>query len=158
MVDVPARLLHQYFQRESRDSDSSFRAKPSLRELITFRQINLQNSEWPINTVFDVIFCRNVMIYFDSPSQKKIVNHFAEHLADDGYLMIGHSESLFGLTDLFKPLGETIYGRNLTHSIPGKALTGDATQSSGPQVRRVAPFKQLIQPSAVKPNQCPPAH
>ena len=144
VADMPARLLHQYFQRESRSPESSVRAKPILRELITFRQINLQNSEWPINTIFDVIFCRNVMIYFDAPSQTKIVNHFAEKLADDGYLMIGHSESLFGLTDLFKPLGETIYGRNLAVSAPRKSKQLVPVQVETPTPRNGANNRKSV--------------
>ncbi len=103
--DIPSYLKTRYFSRESRSRDSNLQAMPILRDLITFRRLNLQDAVWPINTQFDIIFCRNVMIYFDGPSQTKIVNHFAQKLTPDGYLIIGHSESLFGLTDTFKPLG-----------------------------------------------------
>ncbi len=58
---------------------------------------------------FDVIFCRNVAIYFDKPTQKTMFERFADLLSDDGYLYIGHAESLFSVTKRFKLIGQTIY-------------------------------------------------
>jgi chemotaxis protein methyltransferase CheR len=81
---------------------------PELRERIRFRQLNLKN-EWPMRGPFDVIFCRNVVIYFDKEMQKKLFNRFADMLTPNGYLFIGHSESLFGISDRFKVAGRTIY-------------------------------------------------
>ena len=81
---------------------------PELRERIRFRQLNLKD-HWPMRGPFDVIFCRNVVIYFDKEMQKKLFNRFADMLSVNGYLFIGHSESLFGISDRFKVAGRTIY-------------------------------------------------
>jgi len=79
-----------------------------LRELITFKQLNLMES-WPMKGPFDVIFCRNVVIYFDKDTQRRLFERYAGLLANDGYLIIGHSESLYRVTDKFELLGNTIY-------------------------------------------------
>lgn len=81
---------------------------PELRDRIRFRQLNLKDA-WPMRGPFDVIFCRNVVIYFDKEMQKKLFNRFADILTPSGYLFIGHSESLFGISDRFKVAGRTIY-------------------------------------------------
>jgi chemotaxis protein methyltransferase CheR len=85
------------------------RAKRRLRELLTFRQINLIEDVWPIHAKFDAIFCRNVMIYFDLPTQRKVVEHLVRHLKPGGYLMLGHSESIQWTPSPVQPLGNTIF-------------------------------------------------
>lgn len=129
LADVPLHLRRNYFNRESRSEDSRWTAKPILRDLITFRRINLQESPWQINTQFDIIFCRNVMIYFNAETQAALIERFAEKLNPEGHLIIGHSESLFGISTRFKPLGETIYG-----FAPGQAVTSRNTNSGSVKV------------------------
>ncbi len=138
--DVPKWMLTKYFERESRSEDAACRAKSTLRDLLTFRRINLQETQWPINCAFDVIFCRNVMIYFDQPSQRKIVSHFADHLLPNGYLIIGHSESLFGISEQFQPLGETVYrlqGNGAPTSKKFAGPTNSATNGSNVEQSRI---------------------
>ena len=60
---------------------------------------------------FDVIFCRNVVIYFDKPTQRRLFDRYADMLRPDGWLFIGHSESLLNVTDRFEPVGRTVYRR-----------------------------------------------
>lgn len=100
--------LQRWFRRGRGENDGKVRVSQHLAELITFKQLNLM-SKWPVRGPFDVIFCRNVVIYFDKATQKALFERYAELLADDGYLFIGHSESLYRVTDRFRPLGQTIY-------------------------------------------------
>lgn len=79
-----------------------------IRQMVTFRQLNL-TAEWPMRGPFDAIFCRNVTIYFDKPTRIRLLNRFANILSDGGHLFVGHSESLFGLTDRFRSVGRTIH-------------------------------------------------
>ncbi|PPQ29302.1 CheR family methyltransferase [Rhodopila globiformis] len=79
-----------------------------LRDLVAFRQLNLLGA-WPMRGRFNVIFCRNVVIYFDKPTQRTLFDRFADILAPGGWLIVGHSETLFRLSDRFEALGRTIY-------------------------------------------------
>ncbi|MCM0001236.1 MAG: protein-glutamate O-methyltransferase CheR [Erythrobacter sp.] len=84
---------------------------PEVQALVRFRELNLMG-EWPMNRPFDVIFCRNVMIYFDIPTKERLIERFARQLAPGGYLYIGHSERVSGpATALLEPVGPTIYRR-----------------------------------------------
>jgi len=77
--------------------------------MVHFRRLNLLDSSFPMKGVFDIIFCRNVIIYFDRESQKRLFENFHRYLAEDGYLFIGHSETLSGITDRFVFVRNTIY-------------------------------------------------
>ena len=105
---LPRADLRGWFQRGTGANARHVRVKRAAQGLITFRQLNLLQ-DWPISGPFDVIFCRNVMIYFDKDTQRRLVGRFAELLADGGHLYIGHSESLFNVSDRFRLLGKTIY-------------------------------------------------
>lgn len=84
---------------------------PEVRELVQFKRLNL-HGEWPMRRPFQVIFCRNVMIYFDQPTKERLVARFAQALAPGGFLYIGHSERISGpAEDLLEPVGPTIYHR-----------------------------------------------
>ena len=81
-----------------------------VRSLITFKQLNLLDS-WPMRGPFDAIFCRNVVIYFDKQEKCVLFDRLADMLAPGGWLYIGHSENLHGITDRFQLMGRTIYRR-----------------------------------------------
>lgn len=102
------RLLRRCFLRGAGSLAGKFRIKPELQAPLSFRQLNLVK-EWSMNEPFDVIFCRNVVIYFDKPTQKRLFNRFADSMVPGGYLYIGHSESLFQVTDRFELVGTTTY-------------------------------------------------
>lgn len=86
---------------------------PAVQAMVRFRELNLMG-EWPMQRPFDVIFCRNVMIYFDLPTKERLVERFARHLVSGGYLYIGHSERVSGpATALLDPVGPTIYRRRV---------------------------------------------
>lgn len=86
------------------------KAKPGLQEMIRFKRLNLLE-KWPMKGPFDFIFCRNVFIYFDVPTQQKILNGFAHMLRPGGYLFMGHSENPHEAAKHFESLGKTIYRR-----------------------------------------------
>jgi len=81
---------------------------PELRKLITFKQLNLMN-EWPMKGQFDVLFCRNVVIYFNKDTQRVLFERYANIMKDDAYMFLGHSESLYKVTDRFNLIGKTIH-------------------------------------------------
>ncbi len=81
-----------------------------LKALITFKPLNLLGP-WPMQGPFDVIFCRNVVIYFDKATQRRLFDRFAGILVPEGHLFVGHSETLHNVTDRFRHLGRTIHRR-----------------------------------------------
>lgn len=95
-----------YLKRNS--NAGQIKVRDDIRELITFKQLNLLH-DWPMKGPFDIIFCRNVVIYFDQETQKKLFARYAKMLTDGGYLFIGHSENLSRVSDAFTSLGRTIY-------------------------------------------------
>ncbi len=97
----------RYFLKE-RDGHGNVKVKAGLQRLISFKRLNLVE-DWPMRGPFDIIFCRNVVIYFDKEIQRNLFERFADILVDGGYLFIGHSESLYRITDRFQSLGQTIY-------------------------------------------------
>lgn len=98
----------RWFLKGTGSNDGNVKVKPELQEMILFGQLNLMG-EWPIKDSIDVIFCRNVVIYFDKPTQAKLFNRYAERLPMGGHLFVGHSESLYKVCDRFELLGQTIY-------------------------------------------------
>jgi len=110
---VPQPLLRTCFQKGFGPQDGFYRVKNTLQEAVTFRQMNLLEGVPPFNDRFQVIFCRNVMIYFDRPTQEELVRKLARHLIPGGYLMVGHSESLSGINHGLQLVSSAIY-RNPT--------------------------------------------
>ena len=105
---MEASRLKRFFKRGRGPNESKVRVLPELQEMIEFRHLNLM-STWPVHGPLDLIFCRNVVIYFDKPTQRRLFERFAEVLAPDGYLIIGHSESLYSVSTDFELVGRTIY-------------------------------------------------
>ncbi|MEO0576531.1 MAG: protein-glutamate O-methyltransferase [Pseudomonadota bacterium] len=103
---VPEPLRKKMFSQ----SGNQLVVRDDLRKLVTFKQLNLMG-DWPMHGKFDAIFCRNVFIYFDKPTQAALVNRYADLLEEDGFLIIGHSENLLKVTDRFSLIGKTIYRR-----------------------------------------------
>jgi chemotaxis protein methyltransferase CheR len=102
---VPATSLRQYFEPLDR---GSLRIGDELRPMVRFNQLNLHN-DWPMTGLFDVVFCRNVIIYFDKPTQTRLFDRFAAQMHMGGYLYIGHSETLYKVSERFEPVGQSIY-------------------------------------------------
>ena len=107
--------VKRFFQRGRGERCGLVRVRPELRQLVTFKPLNLLASSWPVSGPFDVIFCRNVMIYFDKPTQGQILSRFAPLMKPDGLLFAGHSENFTYATDAFKLRGKTVYELDPRH-------------------------------------------
>ncbi|NHZ41505.1 CheR family methyltransferase [Massilia aquatica] len=99
----------RFFLRGKGDQDGMVRVRPELRALVTFKQLNLLGDGWPVKGPFDVIFCRNVMIYFDKATQRKILARFVPLMKPDGLLFAGHSENFLYVSESLKLRGKTVY-------------------------------------------------
>ena len=108
---VPQALARKYFQRGSGAHAGKVRVRPELVALMRFKQLNLLTDDWLRMNPFDAIFCRNVMIYFDKPTQHTLLRKLAGLLESDGLLFAGHSESLFFASDVFRIRAQTVYER-----------------------------------------------
>jgi chemotaxis protein methyltransferase CheR len=106
---MPEETVKRFFLKGSGQHEGKARVRKELRDMITFRQINLLDETWPMRGPFDAIFCRNVMIYFDKKTQYDVLKKFVPMLHKDGLLFAGHSESFYHAADLFKSLGKTVY-------------------------------------------------
>jgi chemotaxis protein methyltransferase CheR len=106
---LPPELLKRYFQRGVGVREGTCRVKPELQEHVRFQRINLFQAEYPVPRDQHVIFCRNVLIYFDPPSRATVIHKLTRHLAPGGHLMIGHSESLLGISHALESVRQSIY-------------------------------------------------
>ena len=102
----------RFFQKGKNEQAGLVRVRQELRQMVSFKKLNLLGNDWPLEGQFDVIFCRNVMIYFDKPTQGKILDRFAPLMKSDGLLFAGHSENFSYVTDAFKLRGKTVYELN----------------------------------------------
>jgi chemotaxis protein methyltransferase CheR len=101
--------LRRFFQKGKGAQQGLVRVRPELRNLITFRQLNLLAEGWDVKGQFDAIFCRNVMIYFDKATQRKILSRFVPLMKPDALLFAGHSENFLYVSDALRLRGKTVY-------------------------------------------------
>jgi chemotaxis protein methyltransferase CheR len=106
---VPAALRERYFERD-RPADA-YRVRPALKEMTVFRRLNLSTPPFPMSGPMDVIFCRNVMIYFDKEVRRRLVAEAHRLLRPGGYLIVGHAESLTGIPNEFGNIRPSIYAK-----------------------------------------------
>ena len=107
--EIPTPLLKRYMLRGTGSQDGLMRAAPELRKLVETCYINLNDSQYPVSPGLDVIFCRNVLIYFDADSRKGVINRLLDLLKPDGYLFLGHAESLSGHNRRVRSVAPAIY-------------------------------------------------
>ncbi len=108
---VPLDLRKRYLMRSRQASRGLVRVAPELRRLVRFGRLNLMDPSYPVDRDLDVIFCRNMLIYFDKPTQQAVLTRLCDHLRPGGYLFLGHSESLAGCGLPVKPVGTTVFRR-----------------------------------------------
>ena len=103
--------LRKHFLRGKGANSGFIRVKPELARMIEFRTHNLMDSRWQLGEPFDLVFCRNVMIYFDAPTQRRVLERIHGVMKPRGLLYVGHSENFSDAKDLFRLRGKTIYER-----------------------------------------------
>ncbi len=111
---MPPDLVRTYFQKGYGPQEGNYRVQPSLIEHITFQQCNLLNGDTPYRHLFPVIFCRNVMIYFDRPTQEELVAKLTRQLVPGGYLIVGQAESLTGIRHTLQTMKPSVYRKPLS--------------------------------------------
>jgi chemotaxis protein methyltransferase CheR len=104
--------LRKFFLKGKGGHQGMARVRPELRQLVSFRQLNLLDDDWRLSQQFDAIFCRNVMIYFDKPTQRKILSRFVPLMKPDALLFAGHSENFLYVSDALRLRGKTVYELN----------------------------------------------
>ncbi|HYD95664.1 MAG TPA: CheR family methyltransferase [Noviherbaspirillum sp.] len=123
---MPPERARRFFLRGKGERAGLVRVRPELRQMVTFKQLNLLSDDWPVNGPFDAIFCRNVMIYFDKPTQGKILSRFAPLMKPDALLFAGHSENFLYVSDAFKLRGKTVYeldpARGMAHRAAARRI------------------------------------
>jgi chemotaxis protein methyltransferase CheR len=108
---LSAERRQRHFLRGTGANEGSMRVKPELRRLVEFAPFNLMQARWSLGAAFDIVFCRNVMIYFDAPTQRAVLERMHGAMAPKGLLFAGHSENFSDSRDLFRLRGKTIYER-----------------------------------------------
>ncbi|MDR6144924.1 CheR family methyltransferase [Sphingomonas sp. NCPPB 2930] len=112
MLDpVPTALRNRYVMRPSDPKRGEMRIVPALRSAIGFAQMNLMDERYPVGDAMDIIFCRNVLIYFDKPTQEKVVSRLVACLRPGGLIFLGHSESIAGFQLPLRPVANTVFER-----------------------------------------------
>jgi chemotaxis protein methyltransferase CheR len=109
LKEVPSEYLEKYFRIDTGEKGESYAITESLKENILFRRLNFIESRFPFSNPVDIIFCRNVMIYFDPEDKRKLIDRFFRLLAPDGFLFLGASESLIGIDKRFTLVSHSIY-------------------------------------------------
>ena len=109
VLPVPPQVRDKYLLRSRSKTEDLVRVVPALRRKVSFHQLNFMDGDYGIRDMFDAVFFRNVMIYFDRNTQEAVINKICRHLAPGGYLFAGHSESLAGLDVPLRPVRASIY-------------------------------------------------
>jgi len=111
IAPVPLEMRRRHLLRAKDPSRRTVRVAPELRRQVRFAHLNLMDSRYPVDRNIDVIFCRNILIYFDKETQQAVLQHLCEHLRIGGFLFLGHSETLAGFHLPLEPVGPTVFRR-----------------------------------------------
>lgn len=150
VAPVPPDQLQRWFRRGTGANAGKVRVTEALAGLVTFQRLNFVEQPWPLQGPFDLILCRNVMIYFNQETQRQLVEGFASLLRGDGYLFIGHSETLNGMHHLFEPLRGTMYRRRRADE--GSTGRAPAASAPPPEARTTPARPSLASPPAPSPG------
>jgi chemotaxis protein methyltransferase CheR len=113
VVPVPQDFRKRYLLRGKERQMGKVRIVPELRERLRFRRLNFMEGDFGMREPLDIVFCRNVIIYFDRPTQERLINRISSHMIPGGYLFMGHSETLNGMRVPFVSVAPTVYRKEL---------------------------------------------
>jgi chemotaxis protein methyltransferase CheR len=108
---VPMELRRKYLMRARERERSTVRITPALRSRLFFSRLNLMDETYPVDDDMDMIFCRNILIYFDKATQEGVLRKLCSHLRPGGLLLLGHSESVVGIDLPVKQIASTVFQR-----------------------------------------------
>jgi chemotaxis protein methyltransferase CheR len=108
---IPLEIKRKYLLKSKEKAKKLIRINTALRNKAKFQRINFMDDHYPVNEQFDIIFCRNVLIYFDRETQEKVINKLCNYLRIDGFFFLGHSESITNIQVPLKQLKPTVYNR-----------------------------------------------
>lgn len=108
---IPQEIMHQYFLKGKNPANPAVRLKQDIRSHVNFMRLNFMDDDYGFRDTLQIIFCRNVLIYFDKQNQEKVIRQFLRYLEPGGYLFLGHSETIFGMTLPFKTVAPTVFQR-----------------------------------------------
>ncbi len=113
ITGIPVETKRKYFLRSKDTTEKTVRLIPEIRSKVSFQRMNLMDRNYNVEKDFDIIFCRNVLIYFDRPSQQNVINKLASKLKPDGYFFLGHSESITNMKVPLRQIKPTIFRKIL---------------------------------------------
>lgn len=119
VAPISATLRKKYLLRSRDDSSALVRISPALREKVSFHQLNFMSDTYRIQNMFDIVFCRNVLIYFDRKTQESVINKICRNINPGGYLFVGHSESLAGMDVPVRQVKTTVFRMPLSGDVGG---------------------------------------
>ena len=108
-AEIPDHYLKSFMLRGFGEKKGKIKAVPEIRSLIRFLRLNLNDEKYPLSGQFDLIFCRNLLIYFDLESRARVIQRLVRHLSPRGFLFVGHAESLHSMNHLLRNVVPTIY-------------------------------------------------
>jgi chemotaxis protein methyltransferase CheR len=109
ILPIPKEFKKKYLLKSKDITKKEYRVVPELRQHIRFRRLNFMDGDFGFREPMDIIFCRNVIIYFDRPTQERLLNRFCENLSRDGFIFMGHSETLLGMNVPLYQVAPTVY-------------------------------------------------
>jgi chemotaxis protein methyltransferase CheR len=116
--ELPRDLLHSFMLRGMAERQGEIKVKVEIQQMVDFRRLNLDRETELIEGPFDAIFCRNVLIYFDTASKRRAVTNLARHLVANGFLFVGHAENLCSMSSQLRSLEPTIYTKTSDQEVP----------------------------------------
>ena len=130
--EIPQNYLKRFMLKGTGSQQAYMKAGPEIHAIIRFQHLNLNDDHYDVTGPFDLIFCRNVLIYFDAASRTRVMNRLVDYLAPAGFLMVGHAESLNGVSDRLRHVKPTIYVQGPAQHFPLNRASGQGETSTVP--------------------------